>query len=70
VLVVVIVFLGLRVGLIVGAMIPLTMLAALLAMRLIDIELQRVSLASLIVSLGMLVSNFVAVAEDSCACGS
>jgi multidrug efflux pump len=64
VLVVVIVFLGLRVGLIVGAMIPLTMLAALLAMRLIDIELQRVSLASLIVSLGMLVSNFVAVAED------
>jgi multidrug efflux pump len=64
VLVLVVLFLGFRVGLIVGVMIPLTMLAALLVMRLGDIELQRVSLASLIISLGMLVSNFVAVAED------
>ena len=64
VLLVVVLFLGLREGLIVGAMIPLTMLGALIVMRLIDIELQRVSLASMIISLGMLVSNFVAVAED------
>lgn len=64
VLLLVVLFLGLRVGLIVGIMIPLTMLASLLLMRLIDLELQRVSLASLIISLGMLVSNFVAVAED------
>ncbi len=64
VLLVVVLFLGLRTGLIVGLMIPLTLLATLVLMRLTGIELHRVSLASMIISLGMLVSNFVAVAED------
>ncbi|TVQ38971.1 MAG: efflux RND transporter permease subunit [Geminicoccaceae bacterium] len=64
VLVVVVLFTGFRQGLIVGLMVPLAMLTTLVVMRLLDIELQRVSLASMIVSLGMLVSNFVAVAED------
>jgi len=64
VLVVVIVFLGLRTGLIVGAAVPLTMLLAIIIMRLSGVELQRMSIAALIISLGMLVDNGIVIAED------
>ena len=64
VLVVVVVFLGVRTGLIVGAMVPLTMLVALLVMRYVGIELERMSLASLIISLGLLVDNGIVIAEE------
>jgi len=64
VLLVVILFLGLRTGLIVGAIVPLTMLLAIIIMRFGEIELQRVSIASLIIALGMLVDNGIVVAED------
>ncbi len=64
VLIVVVVFLGVRTGLIVGAMVPLTMLAALLVMRYAGIELERMSLASLIISLGLLVDNGIVIAEE------
>ncbi|MDH3232140.1 MAG: efflux RND transporter permease subunit, partial [Alphaproteobacteria bacterium] len=64
VLVVVMVFLGLRTGLIVGAAVPLTMLLAIIIMRLSGVELQRMSIAALIISLGMLVDNGIVVAED------
>ncbi len=64
VLLVVVLFLGVRQGFIVGLMIPVTMLGTLVIMYILGIEMQRVSLASLIISLGMLVSNFVAVAEE------
>ncbi len=64
VLVVTLVFMGLREGLIVGLMIPVTTLGTLVIMRAIGVELHRVSLAAMIISLGMLVSNFVAVAEE------
>lgn len=64
VLVVVMVFLGWRTGLIVGAMVPLTMLGTVLAMSFWGIELHRISIAAIIVALGLLVDNGVVIAED------
>ncbi len=64
VLAVTILFLGFRAGLIVGAFVPFTMLVGIIFMRLFDVELQRVSIAALIISLGMLVDNGLVVAED------
>ena len=64
VLVVVVLFLGWRTGLIVGTMVPLTMMATLLGMSLWGIELHRISIAAIIVALGLLVDNGVVVAED------
>jgi multidrug efflux pump subunit AcrB len=64
VLVVVMVFLGVRTGLIVGSFVPLTMLLGIIIMRLADVELQRMSIAATIIALGMLVDNGIVVAED------
>jgi len=64
VLVVVMVFLGWRTGLIVGLMVPLTMLATILIMRRIGIELERMSLATMIIALGLLVDNGIVLAEE------
>ena len=64
VLVVVILFLGVRTGLIVGSFVPLTMLMGMILMHLFDIELERVSIASCIIALGMLVDNGIVIAED------
>jgi multidrug efflux pump subunit AcrB len=64
VLVVVMLFLGMRTGLIVGSFVPLTMLMGLIVMRMVDIELERVSIASAIIALGMLVDNGIVIAED------
>jgi len=64
VLAVVIVFLGLRTGLIVGSFVPMAMLLGLIIMSYMDIELQRMSIASMIIALGMLVDNGIVVAED------
>ncbi len=64
VLVVVMLFLGVRTGLIVGSFVPITMLLGLLLMAPFGIELERVSIISAIVALGMLVDNAIVVAED------
>jgi multidrug efflux pump subunit AcrB len=64
VLVVVILFLGLRTGLIVGAIIPCVMLTTLSIMQFTDMKLERMSLATLIISLGLLVDNGIVIAED------
>ena len=64
VLVVVVLFLGVRTGLIVGSFVPMTMLMSMAIMRSMDIELQRMSIAALIISLGMLVDNGIVIAED------
>lgn len=64
VLIVVMVFLGWRTGLLVGAMVPLVMLLAILVMRVIGIELERMSLATLIIALGLLVDNGIVIAEE------
>jgi len=64
VLVVVVLFLGVRTGLIVGAIIPFVMLATLAIMLFFDMKLERMSLATLIISLGLLVDNGIVIAED------
>jgi len=64
VLIIVMLFLGWRTGLIVGVMVPLTMLLSLLVMRYVGIELEKMSLATLIISLGLLVDNGIVIAEE------
>jgi len=64
VLVVVILFLGVRTGLIVGSIVPLAILAALVGMSLWEIPLHRISIAAIIIALGLLVDNGIVIAED------
>ena len=64
VLVVVILLLGFRTGLIVGSFIPLVMLFGLLMMFALGIDLERMSLATMIIALGMFVDNAIVVADD------
>ncbi len=64
VLVVVIAFLGFRTGLIVGLHVPLTMMVTLVLMYLSGIPMHRISLATLIISLGLLVDNGIVIAEE------
>ncbi len=64
VMVVVILFLGLRTGLIVSAIVPLTILMSFIAMNVWSIDLQRMSIAAIIIALGLLVDNGIVIAED------
>ncbi len=57
-------FLGLRTGLVVSTLIPAAMMATLLVMQLAGIGLNQISLAALIIALGMLVDNGVVMAES------
>lgn len=61
---VVMLFLGWRTGLVVGAIVPLTILTTLIVMRSLGIELQTVSIAAIILALGLLVDNGIVIAED------
>jgi multidrug efflux pump subunit AcrB len=63
VILVLLVFMGLRVGLIIGAVLLITVAGTLLLMYLDGIELQRISLGALVIALGMLVDNAIVVAE-------
>jgi multidrug efflux pump subunit AcrB len=64
VMAVVVLFLGWRAGIIVGSIVPLTILATLLVMRALGIELHTVSMAAIIIALGLLVDNGIVIAED------
>ncbi|MBO9855114.1 efflux RND transporter permease subunit [Xanthomonas sp. A1809] len=64
VMAVVMLFLGWRTGLIVGAIVPLTILGSLILMRVLNVELQTVSIAAIILALGLLVDNGIVIAED------
>jgi len=64
VLVVVMLLLGLRTGLIVGSFIPLVMLFGVLTMYALGIDLERMSLATMIIALGMFVDNAIVVSDD------
>jgi len=61
---VVILFLGIRTGLIVGAIVPSVMLATLAVMGFFEMPLERMSLATLVIALGLLVDNGIVIAED------
>ena len=64
VLAVVVLLLGLRTGLIVGSIIPVVTLATLAVMGALGLPLERMSLATLVIALGILVDNGIVVAED------
>ena len=64
VVIVMLLFLGLRTGLVVGTLIPMTMLLTFLWMSVFGVGLQQVSIASLIIALGMLVDNAIVMSED------
>ncbi|MGD9138059.1 MAG: efflux RND transporter permease subunit, partial [Desulfobacterales bacterium] len=56
--------LGFRTGLIVGSFIPLVMLFGLLVMYALGIDMERMSLATMIIALGMFVDNAIVVSDD------
>ncbi len=57
-------FLGLRTGFIVASLIPAAILTSFLIMSLFDIGLDQMSLAALIIALGMLVDNAIVMSES------
>ena len=63
VMIVMLVFLGLREGLIVATLIPATIFVSLVLMSVFDITVNQISLAALIISLGLLVDNAIVMAE-------
>jgi multidrug efflux pump subunit AcrB len=64
VLAVMLVFLGLRTGLAVSSLIPMAMIMALLVMGLLGIGIDQMSLAAMIIALGMLVDNAIVMSES------
>jgi len=63
VLVVLLAFMGLRTGIVIGAVLLITVAGTLFLMNVFGIELQRISLGALVIALGMLVDNAIVVAE-------
>lgn len=64
VLLVIVVFLGFKPGLIAASIVPLSILFALIGMKVFNIELEQISIAAIIISLGLLVDNGVVIVED------
>ncbi len=56
--------LGIRTGLVVAALVPMAMVMSILVMSLFNIGLDQMSLASLIIALGMLVDNAIVMSES------
>ncbi len=63
VIVVLLFFMGLRSGLLIGAILLLTILGTFIVMKSMNIELQSISLGALILALGMLVDNAIVVVD-------
>lgn len=57
-------FLGLRTGLIVASLIPTTIVVSFLLMSVFEVGLDQMSLAALIIALGMLVDNAIVMSES------
>ena len=64
VLIVVVLFLGMRTGLIVGSIVPFVMLATLCIMKIAGMALEQLAMSTLIIALGLLVDNGIVIAED------
>ncbi|ABU70844.1 efflux RND transporter permease subunit VmeI [Vibrio campbellii] len=63
VIVVLLFFMGLRSGLLIGLILLLTVLGTFIFMKYLAIDLQRISLGALVIALGMLVDNAIVVVE-------
>ena len=60
---VLLIFMGVRSGLLIGLVLLLTILGTFVVMNILNIELQIISLGALIIALGMLVDNAIVVTE-------
>jgi multidrug efflux pump subunit AcrB len=56
--------LGVRTGFVVASLIPMSMVMSLLVMSILDIGIDQMSLAALIIALGMLVDNAIVMSES------
>ncbi|RKZ36838.1 MAG: AcrB/AcrD/AcrF family protein [Gammaproteobacteria bacterium] len=63
VIIVLLIFMGMRSGLLIGVILILTVCATLIVMDIYDINLQRISLGALIIALGMLVDNAIVITD-------
>ncbi len=63
VLVILTIFMGWRMGIVIGASLVLTILASFVLMAIFKIDLQRMSLGALVIALGMMVDNSIVVAD-------
>ena len=63
VLITLLIFMGLRSAIVIGAVLLFTIAATLATMFVIDIPMHRISLGALIIALGMLVDNAIVVTE-------
>ncbi len=63
VIIVLLIFMGMRSGLLIGAILAITVLGTIIIMEKTGISLQRISLGALIIALGMLVDNAIVVTE-------
>lgn len=64
VFIVVLCFTGIRTGLVTGSLVPVAMLLCVALMPLFNVVLQQVSIAALIISLGILVDNGIVISEN------
>ena len=64
VLVVMLIFLGIRTGLVIASLIPIVTVTTIMVMGFMDIGLNQITLAALIMALGMMVDNAIVVAES------
>jgi multidrug efflux pump subunit AcrB len=63
VVVVLLIFMGLRSGLIIGGVLLVTIMGTFIVMAMGDITLERISLGALVIALGMLVDNAIVVTD-------
>lgn len=59
------IFMGLRSGLLMGGILLVTVAGTLIGMQLFGLDMQRISLGALIIALGMLVDNAIVVVEGT-----
>jgi multidrug efflux pump subunit AcrB len=63
VIVLLVAFMGMREGVIIGAILLITIFGTLICMQVLGISLQRISIGGLVIALGMLVDNAIVVVE-------
>jgi multidrug efflux pump subunit AcrB len=64
VIVVMLIFLGIRTGLIISSLIPMSILMSIMVMGFFNIGLDQMTIAALIISLGLLVDNAIVMSES------
>jgi len=63
VIIVLLIFMGVRSGLIIGAILLITIMGTFIFMNMGDVTLERISLGALVIALGMLVDNAIVVTD-------